>query len=371
MNNEEKLRRLFAKKLIQPGTRHFEVEDDFEKEEEKEYTTIDGVLYELDNTGNPYAAVKCSPDKKGAVVIPEGIVKINARVFKGSKIENLVLPSTLRVIEHAAFMGCKYLKNIDFGTGITKIGDTDEDCVFENCESLKEINIPPQVERIGEKAFSCCFALKTVKLNEGLLRIERSAFNCCYNLKEITFPKTLGSIGKYALSWIQKVNVQGKMLPWDIVLGVTTRGYPGLMPSIVEINYNGDLIFLPKCIVNDVSMKNLNNLVNAAALIEETWKYAVDDSTEKELVVKDYIYRKEKGEELPKSQEYINQNKQQVLVWLVNMDRTEDILSLIHTKALSTENIEYLLRLTENVNMRAYILDTAQKAGLYKDSLNI
>lgn len=73
MNNEEKLRRLFAKKLIQPGTRHFEVEDDFEKEEEKEYTTIDGVLYELDNTGNPYAAVKCSPDKKGAVVIPDGI----------------------------------------------------------------------------------------------------------------------------------------------------------------------------------------------------------------------------------------------------------------------------------------------------------
>ena len=371
MNNEEKIKRIFKKKLIQPRTRRFEMEDDFEKGEEKEYTTIDGVMYELDSTGRPYAAVKCSPGKRNSVIVPEGVVKINARVFKGTKIESLVLPSTLRVIEHAAFIGCKYLKNIDFGTGITKIGDTDEDCIFESCESLEEINIPPQVERIGEKAFSCCFALKTVRLNEGLKKIGRNAFNCCYNLKEITLPETLESIGQYGLSWIQKVNVQGKMLPWGIVLGVTTRGYPGLMPSIVEINHNGNMIFLPKCVVSDTSMRNLNSLANAAAPIDETWKYATDDEAEKELAVKDCIYRKENGEEFPKSQEYINQNMSQILAWLVDTGKTEAILSLIRTKTLSTEDIEYLLRLTENVNMRAYILDTAQKAGLYEDSLNI
>ena len=206
----------------------------------------------------------------------------------------MVLPSTLRVIEHAAFLECRYLKSIDFGRGIRKIGNKDEDCVFENCEDLEEIVLPPQVESIGEKAFSCCFRLKTVRLNEGLKKIERNAFNCCYNLKEITFPGTLKSIGQYSFSWIQKVNVKEKKLPWDIVLGVTTRGYPTLMPSIVEISHNGDLIFFPKCVVSDTFMENLNNLVNNDTPIDKIWEYATDDDTEKELAVKDCIQRKER-----------------------------------------------------------------------------
>ena len=52
------------------------------------------------------------------VVVPEGIITIEKFAFYGSKIETIVLPSSLRLLDSYAFDGCSNLSSVEFKEGI-------------------------------------------------------------------------------------------------------------------------------------------------------------------------------------------------------------------------------------------------------------
>ncbi len=70
--------------------------------------------------------------------------------------------------------------------------------ILEFQSTLKVVNIPANVKKIGKLAFSQCSALTTLNLPEGLETIEKGAFWNCNSLASLTLPSTVTSIGQAA-----------------------------------------------------------------------------------------------------------------------------------------------------------------------------
>ena len=145
-------------------------------------------------------------------------------VFEESGLENIKLPSTLKVVEANTFAKCSDLKSVEFSEGLERI----ELMAFLG-SGLERVTLPRSLRVLAQAAFAKCKSLKTVVLNEGLeilgndeyiidgemyygvfgysavqdvclpatlKRIEYSAFKGCKNLSRLALPDGLEFIGK-------------------------------------------------------------------------------------------------------------------------------------------------------------------------------
>ncbi len=130
-------------------------------------------------------AIRCE------VQLPSTLKKISKRLFDGSEITHITIPSSVEVIEEGAFYQCQYLTDVVFGEGVKKI----EEGAFENCWALQEITFNDGLEEIGVEAFSNCHELRTVKFGNSLKKINKGAFTSCDHLTEQTvyLPDSLSS----------------------------------------------------------------------------------------------------------------------------------------------------------------------------------
>lgn len=71
----------------------------------------------------------------------------------------------------------------------------DDTILYQDNESLREIFIPEECEKIGDNAFKNCTALETVIMTDSVTEIGRSAFENCHSLKEIKISRRLKSLG--------------------------------------------------------------------------------------------------------------------------------------------------------------------------------
>ena len=125
------------------------------------------------------------------LVIPEGVVEIDAFLFENMQIEHLSLPSSLRVIGEDAFAGCPGLFEVVIPEGVITIGDEG----FCECEQLQSVTFPSSCRTIGERAFGCT-GIKEVTIPEGVVRLGDGAFGACTRLKNVTLPASLTEIGE-------------------------------------------------------------------------------------------------------------------------------------------------------------------------------
>lgn len=156
--------------------------------------------------------------RKNSVTIPEGVVKICRKTFKGNKfIETVIFPSTLKEIDSEAFAECQKLTTVYLPEGLEHLG---EKCFF-HCESLSKVNLPDSllevsrstfescpaltevtfgenIESIGEKAFYKCGALKNALMKDKVKTIMPEAFSGCSALSEVHLSNSLEQIGKQA-----------------------------------------------------------------------------------------------------------------------------------------------------------------------------
>lgn len=70
-----------------------------------------------------YYHIKVNNETVKDLIIPEGVVEIDTNAFAGLLIENVELPSTLRIIGNDAFSGCKILETIEIPSGVTTVGE--------------------------------------------------------------------------------------------------------------------------------------------------------------------------------------------------------------------------------------------------------
>lgn len=74
---------------------------------------------------------------------------------------------------------------------------------FEECYSLKSIELPASVKSIGNRAFSHCDNLESIVLSNGIEKIESYAFEYCVSLKNVTIPKSVNSLDMYAFKYCE------------------------------------------------------------------------------------------------------------------------------------------------------------------------
>ena len=104
----------------------------------------------------------------GKIIIPEGVTTVGVSSFEATAIESVELPSSLITVTDGAM-------------AIDAIGTH----AFENCRSLREINIPESVTTIQASVFSGCTSLTTITLPKGIISVLGNAFQDCTGLKEI------------------------------------------------------------------------------------------------------------------------------------------------------------------------------------------
>ena len=95
--------------------------------------------------------------------------------------------------------------------GITEI----RDYAFYNCYSLRLVELPESVNRIGAYAFANCFNLETIVIPDNVQEIGQYAFKCCSNLQIINLPEGI-YVGNFAFyqSGIRELHLPASVSNW-------------------------------------------------------------------------------------------------------------------------------------------------------------
>jgi len=154
-----------------------------------------------------------------SVEIKEGAELIGDFAFAGcSSMSSVSLPTTLQWIGISSFEDCSGLKSIEFPSNVSDIGEKAfyrcsnlssveippkvtmiKHFTFERCSNLQSVSFPPNVTYFGVDAFSYT-AVKNLTLPPKLERILDYCFDGCFGLTLTSpyFPMSLVHIGPYA-----------------------------------------------------------------------------------------------------------------------------------------------------------------------------
>ena len=155
----------------------------------KEYSSIDGVLYNKDKN----QLVQYAPGKTATTFdIPISVTSIRNEAFLGClNLTNIKIPGNMTAIGEEAFKDCDALAQISIPEKITHIAAG----TFRNCDKLESVTMEDGVENIGVSAFENCASLTVLDLPNSLQTIENSAFKNCVLLKTIDLPDDITKIG--------------------------------------------------------------------------------------------------------------------------------------------------------------------------------
>lgn len=120
-----------------------------------------------------------------SIKFPDNLEIIESEVCYGNSNLDEIYTNNARIISSRAFAesGCFY---VSFEDNCKEIQDE----AFMNCKNLDGLYFGSNVETIGKKAFQGCSNLKHVNLNEGLRKIYHSTFFGCNNLSTVNVPST-------------------------------------------------------------------------------------------------------------------------------------------------------------------------------------
>ena len=171
------------------------------------------------------------------VIIPEGVKKIGAYAFANlTKLEEVVLPSTLEAIEYGAFYNCKSLKKISFSsTNNLKIINQS---AFEGCNLQDTIDLSA-VCIISDYAFAGNMELKGVTTSENLLSIGKYAFAGCKKLTNVDIKTAKVKYGAYAFTGCESLTsfyVNASVLPEGMFYQCKALERVVIGPDVNEVN---------------------------------------------------------------------------------------------------------------------------------------
>lgn len=145
------------------------------------------------------------------LVIPEGVTEIGDSAFYECKsLESVSIPASMTKIGDFAFMHCYNIKTVQYRGTLAQWCEMDNDeYLVANAKTIKMsdvadlkamivLEIPEDVNKIGEGAFHSCTSFNSISIPEGVTEIGDWAFSKCTSLKYVLIPEGVKIIGKYA-----------------------------------------------------------------------------------------------------------------------------------------------------------------------------
>ena len=180
-------------------------------------TMVEKMVLPSEVLGNYYSDIT-------TVTIPEGYDRLGDNAFLNrDKISTFNLPSTLTLIGKAAFKSCKKITSIKLNNGLQNIGKE----AFVGTQ-LTSIDFPSSLRMIDDAAFFEC-KIFNLKLNAGLQYIGNAAFGLLGNAtdnaeKTLEIPASVRYIGPFAFAvhYFQDVFFYGEKAP---IMPVGTSPY--------------------------------------------------------------------------------------------------------------------------------------------------
>ena len=148
----------------------------------------------LDSKGNTYYDGNNCAIRE--IVFAEGVTEVfDKMAMNMTKLDKVVLPSTLSNIGQSAFSGCAALADINIPDSVRTIGGE----AFRGCSSLTEVTIPKTIRRIGAGLFYGCSSLAKITIQMPVNGIPDYFFRDCKSLDTIVWrPLYIKSIGTEA-----------------------------------------------------------------------------------------------------------------------------------------------------------------------------
>lgn len=115
------------------------------------------------------------------LIIPKGVTQLPLGLLDDSKIQSLVVPSTVDTIKGSTFASCS-LESVTIEKGVKII----ENCAFRDCQNLTRVEIKDAKTRIDENAFLGCKNITDVVLpaDADPSCYDKVFKNCYYKLKD-------------------------------------------------------------------------------------------------------------------------------------------------------------------------------------------
>lgn len=116
--------------------------------------------------------------------------------LNGSKVTDLVIPSSIQNIKPHIFYYCSGLNSLTIPSTVTSIGSY----AFSGCSGLTSLNIPNSVTTIDSYAFSECSGLTSLSIPSSVTTIGTRAFSQCTGMSLLTIPNSITTFGDYAFN---------------------------------------------------------------------------------------------------------------------------------------------------------------------------
>lgn len=140
----------------------------------------------LDITVLPESALQGMPFE--TIVLPNGLKEIKNNALKGCKsLRTLEIPESVEKLGRWIVRDCDYLETVTLHNGLNTLSES----TFWGCGGITSIHIPTTVTVIPAYCFSNCQNLERIYLHDGITSIGTEAFFNCYSLKSFTAPQSL------------------------------------------------------------------------------------------------------------------------------------------------------------------------------------
>ena len=180
-------------------------------EDNKNFTAVDGVLYNKDMT----ILVLYPKNRSGEFTVPDTVTTIADYAFDNSpNLTKVTIGKNVKTIGTGAFRKCKSLKTVIFEDSVT-VQKTIGDYAFNNCPVLTTVDFGNAVKSIGNEAFTVCKSIESLEFPDSLENVGSCAFSCQVNgtygtyvesnLKSVKFGTGLKTIGVYAFNGNKKL----------------------------------------------------------------------------------------------------------------------------------------------------------------------
>lgn len=188
------------------------------------------------------------------VHIPEGVTCIGNNAFENSSLRSIDLPVHLERIGAFAFSNCSYLTRVGMPTSLDTMGRG----AFELCTRLTSIDIPNGLRTLPFEAFMWCPSLSHITWGDSVETIDSYAFgNCAFS--ELEMPSTLRII-RYEAFWKgAKINKFAFSAPIDTLEYGVFEEHPlgtlvlkNINPPAVVIDSFNDNCFLTGTTVDSI-----------------------------------------------------------------------------------------------------------------------